>query len=142
MMRLVAVQGCTIDVVGTQVVPPSEIPPAGVPIFPPTGSWQISTPPSTDSFVDDKGIYRGNCTVIIPIGSVYGITSFVTTTPSSLNFKGSSQYSQIDSMNILLHNESTDPVQVVFTEPSSGTTMTVSLVATITNPNQTSTSVD
>ena len=133
-MKLVAVQGCTINVIGTQVVPPGEIPPAGVPIIPPTGIWQIATPPSLNSTVDSKGIYTGPCILIVPSGST-GPGTLIN--PVTLTFQGTTTLSTIDSRKILLQNESSDTQTGSFQVGQSS--VPFQLVATITVSGQTST---
>lgn len=134
-MKLAAVQGCTIDVIGTQVVPPGEVPPAGVPVISPTGIWQITTPPSTNSTVDGKGIYLGPCTLIVPTGSVAGSGTLINSV--TLTFQGTTILSTIDSRKILLQNENSDTQVGSFQVGQ--TSVSFQLVATITIAGQTST---
>ena len=134
MMKLVAVQGCTINVIGTQVVPPGEVPPAGVPVVPTTGTWQITTPPSINSKVDNKGIYTGPCILTVPSGSTGQGTLINSVT---LTFQGSTTQSTIDSKKILLQNESSDTQTGNFQVGQSS--VSFQLVATITIAGQTST---
>ena len=137
MMKLVAVQGCTINVIGTQVVPPGEIPPAGVPIVSPTGVWQIATPPSLNSTVDGKGIYAGPCILIVPSGST-GPGTLIN--PVTLTFQGSTIQSTIDGKKILLQNESSNTQTGNFQVGQSS--VPFQLVATITIAGQTSTTAE
>lgn len=134
-MKLVVVQGCTINVIGTQVVPPGEVPPAGVPVVPPTGIWQIATPPSINSTVDSKGIYIGPCTLIVPTGSVAGSGTLIN--PVTLTFQGTTMQSTIDGRKILLQNESSDTQVGNFQVGQAS--ISFQLVATITIAGQTST---
>ena len=135
-MKLVAVQGCTINVIGTQVVPPGEIPPVGVPVVPPTGTWQIVTPPSINSTVDGKGIYLGPCTLIVPMGSIAS-SGGTLINQVTLTFQGTTTSSTIDGRKILLQNESSDTQVGSFQVGQAS--VPFQLVATITIAGQTST---